>query len=248
MEKNSNPAALTPQGVDQEAFDRVWRRVMPDQAQSPIAIGRAEVDEIAPAGGGPPGRGGAAPGPAETPGPPAETAPHDQGEAAPVPAETPVQPAASPTPPPPSRSKAEEAPPFCLGSQSQGEEQTLTSLMDLAKEGVFIAQALVRRGGSCSRSLSCLAADHRRALRQLSAAYFLIIGQRYRPPTPSVVINASLPLALRDQFVWEQRWERANQQAAETTSDACLKELYQELAQDGVLHAATIRSLLEQMG
>ena len=38
MEKNSNPAALTPQGVDQEAFDRVWRRVMPDQAQSPIAM------------------------------------------------------------------------------------------------------------------------------------------------------------------------------------------------------------------
>ena len=34
MEKNSNPAALTPQAVDQEAFDRVWRRVMPDQAQS----------------------------------------------------------------------------------------------------------------------------------------------------------------------------------------------------------------------
>ena len=75
MEKNSNPAALTPQGVDQEAFDRVWRRVMPDQAQSPIAIGRAEVDEIAPA----------------------ETAPQDQCEAAPVPAETPVQPAASPS-------------------------------------------------------------------------------------------------------------------------------------------------------
>ena len=180
--------------------------------------------------------------------PPPKPPPQDQCEAAPVPAETPVQPAASPTPPPPSRSKAEEDPPFCLGSQSQGEEQTLASLMDLAKEGVFIAQALVRRGGSCSRSLSCLAADHRRALRQLSAAYFLITGQRYRPPTPSVVINASLHLALRDQFVWEQRWERANQQAAETTSDACLKELYQELAQDGVLHAATIRSLLEQMG
>ena len=73
MEKNSNPAALTPQGVDQEAFDRVWRRVMPDQAQSPIAIGRAEVDEIAPA----------------------ETAPQDQCEAAPGPAEDPVQNAAS---------------------------------------------------------------------------------------------------------------------------------------------------------
>lgn len=98
MEKNSNPAALTPQGVDQEAFDRVWRRVMPDQAQSPIAIGRAEVDEIAPA----------------------ETAPQDQCEAAPVPAETPVQPAASPTPPPPSRSKAEEEPPFCLGQPVPG--------------------------------------------------------------------------------------------------------------------------------
>lgn len=149
--------------------------------------------------------------------------------------------------PSPSRSKAEEDP-LLPRQPVPGEEQTLASLMDLVKEGVFIAQALVRRGGSCSRSLSCLAADHRRALRQLSAAYFLITGQRYHPPTPSVVINASLPLALRDQFVWEQRWERANQQAAETTSDACLKELYQELAQDGVLHAATIRSLLEQMG
>lgn len=226
MEKNSDPAALTPQGVDQEAFDRVWRRVMPDQTQSPIAIGRAEVDEIAPA----------------------EPAPQDQCEAVPAPAEAPVQPAPSSLSPPPSRSEAEEEAPFCLGSQSQGEEQTLISLMDLAKEGVFIAQALVRRGGSCSRALNCLAADHRRALRQLSAAYFLITGQRYRPPNPSVVLNASLPLALRDQFVWEQRWERANQQAAGAASDACLKELYQELAQDGVLHAATIRSLLEQMG
>lgn len=163
MEKNSNPAALTPQGVDQEAFDRVWRRVMPDQAQSPIAIGRAEVDEIAPA----------------------ETAPQDQCEAAPVPAETPVQPARfSYAPSPVPQQSGGGPPPSASAAQSQGEEQTLASLMDLVKEGVFIAQALVRRGGSCSRSLSCLAADHRRALRQLSAAYFLIIGSALPPTDP----------------------------------------------------------------
>ena len=39
-----------------------------------------------------------------------------------------------------------------------------------------------------------------------------------------------------------------NRQAAQSTADPCLKELYQELAQEGAFHAGTIRSLLEQMG
>ena len=36
-------------------------------------------------------------------------------------------------------------------------------------------------------------------------------------------------------------------QAAQTTADPCLRELYLELAQEGAYHAGTIRSLLEQM-
>ena len=56
-----------------------------------------------------------------------------------------------------------------------------------------------------------------------------------------------LALALRQQFLWEQQWELKNNQAAQATADPCLKELYQELAQEGAFHAGTIRSLLEQM-
>lgn len=121
--------------------------------------------------------------------------------------------------------------------------------MTLAKAGAAYAQAMLRRAnGSCAKTLSLLACDHRLAFRRLSAAYFLITGKRYAPKCPEIRLPASLPLALRQQFVWEQQWEQRNKQAAQNTADPCLKELYLELAQEGAFHAGTIRSLLEQMG
>ena len=95
--------------------------------------------------------------------------------------------------------------------------------------------------------MSALAQDHRSAFRRLSAAYFLIIGRRYAPRCAAPTLPASLPLALRQQFLWEQQWEQQNKQAAQATADPCLRELYLELAQEGAYHAGTIRSLLEQM-
>ena len=121
--------------------------------------------------------------------------------------------------------------------------------MVLARSGAAAGRAMARRAsGTCAKTLSALACDHRSAFKRLSAAYFLITGQRYTPKCEAVKQPASLPLALRQQFLWEQRWEQANRQAAQSTADPCLKELYQELAQEGALHAGCIRSLLEQMG
>ena len=141
-----------------------------------------------------------------------------------------------------------ETPAFCLGEASQGDSARLESLMVLAKAGAAAGRAMSRRaGGSCARTLSALACDHHSAFRRLSAAYFLITGQRYAPKCAPPKLPASLPLALRQQFLWEQQWERANDQAAQATADPCLKELYLELAQEGAFHAGTIRSLLEQM-
>ena len=120
--------------------------------------------------------------------------------------------------------------------------------MTLAKEGVLFAQALARRSsGSRAKTLAVLVRDHRLALRRLSAAYFLITGTRYAPKRDAPCLPPSLALGLRKQFVWEQRWERENCQAAQETADPCLKELYLELAQEGAFHAGSIRSLLEQM-
>lgn len=120
--------------------------------------------------------------------------------------------------------------------------------MTLAQEGVMAGRILLRRAnGACAKTISASAADHRLALRRLSAAYFLITGQRYVPQCASPVLPPALPLALRQQFVWEQRWEQKNRQAAQSTADPCLKELYLELAQEGAYHAGCIRSILEQM-
>lgn len=121
--------------------------------------------------------------------------------------------------------------------------------MALARTGAAAGQAMARRAsGSCARVLSSLARDHRSAFKRLSAAYFLITGRRYAPKCLQPRLPASLPLALREQFLWEQQWEQKNRQAAQATADPCLKELYLELAQEGSFHAGTIRSLLEQMG
>ena len=120
--------------------------------------------------------------------------------------------------------------------------------MTLAQSGTAAARTMTRRAsGSCARTLSALACDHRSAFRRLSAAYFLITGKRYTPKCGPVKLSCSLALALRRQFLWEQQWEQMNNQAAQAASDHCLKELYLELAQEGAFHAGTIRSLLEQM-
>jgi len=159
----------------------------------------------------------------------------------------PAQPAvpAQPAAPGPAPEPCPCPPPLCLGEASLGDVAALTALMDRARENLSAGQALSRRSGG--RQLSELAADHRRALRQLSAARFLITGKRYRPEGKPLSLPADFPLALRDQFVREQRWERDCNQAAEAAGDRCLKELYLELAQDGALHAGEIRSLLERM-
>ena len=120
--------------------------------------------------------------------------------------------------------------------------------MALAREGAAAGRALANRAtGSGQRTLAALAADHRRALRQLSAAYFLITGRRYQPPRPTPALSPSLPLALRQQFRWEQRWEQTNLRAARDTGDPCLRALFTGLAREGALHASAIRALLEQM-
>ena len=137
---------------------------------------------------------------------------------------------------------------MCLGEAALEDSQRLEMLMTQAKAGALAGRVLVRRSnGSCRQALSALACDHRLALRRLGAAYFLITGKRYSPKCSAPCLPSTLPLALRYQFGWEQQWEQQNCQAAQATSDRCLKELYLELAQEGAFHAGTIRSILEQM-
>lgn len=233
MELKVDLPSLAGQDINPDAFQRVWSRVMPGQA-SPAA------------------REGSAPGipdtaiPLEPSNPPEEVPPVETPPTEEQPPEVPELP---PVPDCPAEPVCPECPVFCLGEASQGDSQRLEELMTLAQAGAAAGRAMARRaGGSCAKALSALACDHRLALKRLSAAYFLITGRRYAPKCPEAKLPASLPLALRRQFLWEQQWERKNSLAAQATADPCLKELYLELAQEGALHAGAIRSILEQMG
>ena len=228
------------ENLDADTFRRVWERVMPDQTASPVALERREEgipDTAAPAQAAPP------PAEEETADGEGQTSGGDGEDQAPDLPQVPV-----------CAGGEEQAcpctgePALCLGEGSEGDSRRLEELMSMARRGMLAGQVLsCRGGGSCGRVMRMLAGDHRQALRRLSAAYFLITGRRFHPCCPSPELPASFSLSLREQFMWEQRWEHCNRQAAEYTQDPCLRALYEELEQEGKLHAGTIRSLLERM-
>ena len=265
MELKVDRPALAGQDIDPNTFQRVWNRVMPEQTTLPDNAVPA-VPTVPPA---------TQPELPPVPDCPAQELPPVPDcpvqELPPVP-DCPVQ-ELPPVPDCPAQElpsvpdcPVQELPPVpdcpatvpscpscpmrpCLGEASKGDVNRLRELMTLAKTGAMAGRALARRSnGPTAKAMSLLAQDHRSAFRRLSAAYFLITGKRYVPQCTAPVLPASLPLALRQQFVWEQQWELKNNQAAQDTADPCLRALYQELAQEGAYHAGVIRSILEQMG
>ncbi|NBI66973.1 hypothetical protein D1646_09115 [Pseudoflavonifractor sp. 60] len=266
MELKVDLPTLAGQNVDPATFQRVWDRVMPEQAAPAAREGGVIPDTAVPAQ--------PSPAPSESPElPPVPDCPASEAlppvpdcpaePTLPVVPDCPVQelvpdcPAGEALPPvpgcpaepgTPTRPGCSACPALCLGEASQEDSGRLRELMGLAQTGAMTARALARRSnGPTAKAMSMLASDHRSAFRRLSAAYFLITGKRYAPNCTAPSLPASLPLALRQQFVWEQQWEQKNKQAAQATSDPCLRELYQELAQEGAYHAGVIRSILEQM-
>ena len=127
------------------------------------------------------------------------------------------------------------------------DEERLERLMDLSREGAEGAGALARRMGNRGREMMGIAEDHRRALRRLAAAYFLLTGHRRRPEIRSPGRHGDLEMDLRERFLWERRWENVCREAAEGAEDPALKELCRELAQDASLHQRAVRTSLERM-
>ena len=125
------------------------------------------------------------------------------------------------------------------------EEEALRRLMDLAQEGIAADTLLARRGNQ-TKPLAPLANDHRRAMKKLAAAYFLMTGGHYQPDSPPPARSAAFPQMLREQFQWEQRWTQACRQAETTGDDPAFRELCRELAGDGMAHCRLIRGILER--
>ena len=208
-----------PCSCDQEVFERVWRRVMPeDRPDCPFTLGE---DAAAP--------------------------PAIQPPAAALPAVVHTAPAGEQAPSRPVVGEEHDVP--CLGASSAVYGAQLQRLIDRELADWRAYQALSRRAqGNSGRVLATIAADERRHAKRLSTAYFLISGVRYWPvdrvPNPS---PAPFSASLREHFMEEQRWAAAYQTAAAETADPCLHELFLELAGEEDSHAWLLRSVLEQL-
>jgi len=144
---------------------------------------------------------------------------------------SPAKPGRTPAPPPP---KPQPAPP------------TPEQLLEQLRSAVLQAQVLARRTGG-NRALAQLSAHRQQDLRRLSAAWFLSTGRRLQshgqPPPPP----ADLAQALREQFLWEQAWQRNTLAAAEQLVDPALAQQLRDLSQNSQPRLRTIRTLLERM-
>lgn len=222
------PPDPIPCPCDREVFERVWRRVMPeDRPDSPIVVEEAAAMPAVPS----------EPAPSATP-------------AVPMPAQPPAVPEPSLT------ATVEEADRLpngdgivCLGEASSIYGEQLQQYIDREIASWRAYQALARRTqGSSAKVLSTMAADERRHAKRLSTAHFLISGVRYWP-ADRVAAPPIRPFmaALREYFAQEQRAESSYLASAEETSDPCLRELYRELAGDENAHAWLLRGILEQL-
>lgn len=268
MDLQFQPAAPSETPIsraDRDTFERVWRRVMPNQEHSPIAL----LPDIAPQ-----------PEPTSLP---TVQVPTEQAltvELAPVTVARPaVQPRPTVTTPAPKAmitqtvtdlvpaDTAAQSPRYpsdrlltpvatstvntssCLGESSRQYAPLLQQMMEHSSEQAQIHRMLAHRfGGRLSRVLAQQGDDHRKQLKRLSTAHFLITGETYHPKlTAAPKLNPSLSMALRDQFATAQHWVTAYENFAMETTDPCLRALYQDLAQETQLHAYTIRSVLEQL-
>lgn len=226
---------IPPEGaaLDREVFERVWRRVMPeDRPDCPFTLEPPTPENTPPA-------------PLPLPEGDMEMAPMAQ-QAVPAMA---VQDAGS-TPPqavqrPPAAARMEPVPPPepCLGQASIGELPRLEELLTLITDAQRIYRALARRTGWAA--LSALSREKARQTKRLSTARTLVAGSAFFPPPTAAPGRASPHNALRERFRAENQLIQKLERAAEETGDPCLGQLYRALAAETRGH---IRRLWELAG
>lgn len=144
---------------------------------------------------------------------------------------------------PPAPRKPQPKPPH---PAPRPEAPSLKELLEELRSALLQAQLLARRTGG-NRALLQLAAHRQQALRQLNTAWFLTTGRRFQSHTQPPPPSADLAQALREQFLWEQKWARDSLAAAEAAKDPSLAEQLRELSYGSQPRLRTIRSLLERM-
>lgn len=128
-----------------------------------------------------------------------------------------------------------------------GRTDQLLEHIRMQTAGWRASQALARRAtGSMARVLSSVAAEERRQLARLAAAWYILTGQRWRPEEGGGAPVLDLMEGLRQRYLQQQHAARLQEQAA-GQEDEGLRALYTDLAGRNREHARTILRLLEQM-
>ena len=134
----------------------------------------------------------------------------------------------------------------CLGESSRGEVPALERWMEDTQELLYTLASLSRRTqGRASRTLGALAQQLRREQRRLSAAHFLITGNRYSPIRRGESLSGPLDQALRTLFQRFRRRADAAQSAAGAVADSCLSQLFAELGDQAEQSGYRLWRLLE---
>lgn len=219
-----SPAFESP---EQERFERVWRRVMPeDRTDCPFTLyGEEDAPDhrLMPPDGDIP-----------TPNCP------------PVSMELGLAPMAPMLPPPAQPDIDNDVP--LLGASAAVYGGLLQGMIADELSDAHTYQNMSRRvTGNTARVLAGIAADERRHAKRLSVAYFLISGVRYWPDKLPGTPMSTFMGGTRARFIAEQKGEAAYRAAAAATSDPSLRELFLELAADEAAHAWLLRGILEQL-
>lgn len=229
--------------LDHAAFQRVWRRVMPqDRADCPFTLD-APAEEAQQVTVTAPVAPASEPAPQTTPEAPvgAMTSLAIQ-TMAPMPAVTPtvtprqVMPGMAPSP--------------CLGENAAGELPTLEALLAMVREGRQVYKGLTRSARAHTAQATLLAdllAAKEHQLRRLRTAHFLISGAEPDLPPATPRRWPSFPLALRDRYHSEQAFALHCLSAAGGSADPCLIDLYRSLASQSQALAGSLREALETL-
>lgn len=207
-----------PEVLDQAAFRRVWRRVMPqDRPDCPFTLDPPPADQPAPASG--------------------EAAPCPPPTSAPIDAPTALVPRPVDAPPAPV--------PLCLGAASTGDLAELDRLAQQVARDLALYRALARRAGS-ALPLARAKADHLGQLA--AARYLISGQKPPKSGSNAAKNGGNGPLLplLRERFHAEEALVVAFFAAAQAAADPCLQELYRQLAPETQALADALRSWLER--
>ena len=137
-------------------------------------------------------------------------------------------------------------PPAKTGGVSSQEQQLAQLLQLLAKAKSVPLTGGQSRLGKTNAALHIeMAQERSRARRQLAAAYFLETGRMFQGERAAMATRSGTSAQwLREQFLWEQRWEGACIHASAQLKDPALQELCRQLGQDARLRGSAIRRAL----